>query len=41
LFTRPGALLAILGSTVFAAILALWWYWGETVLLGIANAPFC
>ena len=41
LFARPAALAVVLGSALLAATLALWWHWGDAVLLGVANAPFC
>jgi len=41
LVPRPAALAVLLGSALLAATLALWWHWGEAVLLGIANAPLC
>lgn len=40
-FARPAALAVMLGSAFLAATLALWWYWGDAVLLGIVSAPFC
>jgi hypothetical protein len=41
LFARPAALAVVLGSALLAATLALWWYWGDAVLLGIATFPSC
>jgi hypothetical protein len=40
-FARQAALAVMLGSAFLAATIALWWYWGDAVLLGVTSAPFC